>query len=101
MKLDGLIIVKLCFLQQTIKDLFSEPSGLDSLVKKEDDDKGPSEAAELKVKSMKEVAGGEDETDVSDTKVLNQFEKVSIGNRQFCAVFSVSWRNLLGGGGGG
>ncbi|XP_052073827.1 helicase domino-like isoform X2 [Mytilus californianus] len=67
------------FKEQTIKDLFSEPSGLDSLVKEKEDKKeektAPPEAVDLKMKSMKEVAGGDDKPVSSDTTVLNQFEK--------------------------
>ncbi|XP_063395968.1 helicase SRCAP-like isoform X2 [Mytilus trossulus] len=70
------------FKEQTIKDLFSEPSGLDSLVKEKEDRKEkedavpvPPEAVDLKMKSMKEVAGGDDKPVTSDTSVITQFEK--------------------------
>ena len=68
--------------QQTIKDLFSEPSGLDSLVKEkqEKEETPPPEASDLKMKSLQEVAGdgGDDDKTVGDTSVINQFEKVEI-----------------------
>ncbi|VDI33322.1 Hypothetical predicted protein [Mytilus galloprovincialis] len=70
------------FKEQTIKDLFSEPSGLDSLVKEKEDRKEkeetvtvPPEAVDLKMKSMKEVSGGDDKPVSSDTSVITQFEK--------------------------
>lgn len=68
--------------------MFSEPSGLDSLVKEKEDRKEkeetvtvPPEAVDLKMKSMKEVSGGDDKPVSSDTSIITQFEKVYI-NRQ-------------------
>ena len=67
------------FKEQTISELFSEPSGLDSLVKeKEDEEREKQKRAEEQKEQIKE------EEEKVDTKAVVQFEKVG-GKQKFSA----------------
>ena len=68
------------FKEQTISELFSEPSGLDSLVKeKEDEEREKQKRAEEQKEQIKE-----DEEEKVDTKAVVQFEKVG-GQEAICS----------------
>ena len=67
------------FKEQTISELFSEPSGLDSLVKeKENEEREKQKRAEEQKEQIKE------EEEKVDTKAVVQFEKVS-GQEAICS----------------
>ena len=67
------------FKEQTISELFSEPSGLDSLVKeKEDEEREKQKRAEEQKEQIKE------EEEKVDTKAVVQFEKVG-GQETICS----------------
>ena len=64
------------FKEQTISELFSEPSGLDSLVKeKEEEERAKQEKADREEIKMKEPETEKEEEKV-DAKAMLQFEKV-------------------------